>query len=205
MHFDSDENYPALLMDYAAGALPPAQALLVDVHLGLKPSARAAAAAFEVAGGLLLEALPAAPMAAAPLTNLRQGAALEPPLTPWCAESSRLIEAARFGGQGLAWRRRLFGPMEHALPLPGAKLIRFEPGAVAPRHGHTGQELTLVLTGAFADENGRYEIGDIAFADADVEHSPRVLGDAPCVCLVAQDGRSLLAPWFARATRRFFH
>jgi putative transcriptional regulator len=48
-------------------------------------------------------------------------------------------------------------------------------------------ELTLVLQGAFADENDRFGRGDIEIADEDLEHTPVALAGEDCICLAATD------------------
>jgi putative transcriptional regulator len=52
------------------------------------------------------------------------------------------------------------------------QVFRIEPGYGPPKHTHGGQEFTLVLTGAFKDETGRYAKGDIAIGDESVTHRP---------------------------------
>jgi putative transcriptional regulator len=56
-----------------------------------------------------------------------------------------------------------------------------------PDHGHRGTELTLVLQGAFADANDRFNRGDIEIADEDVTHTPVALAGEDCICLAATD------------------
>ncbi|MBO6932531.1 MAG: cupin domain-containing protein, partial [Roseibium sp.] len=46
---------------------------------------------------------------------------------------------------------------------------------------------TLVLSGAYRDELGRFGPGDIADLDEHVEHQPRVEAGAPCICIVATE------------------
>jgi putative transcriptional regulator len=60
------------------------------------------------------------------------------------------------------------------------ELIRIEPGLSIPKHTHEGPEYTLVLTGAFRDENGLYGVGEVSFADPNVKHRPRAEPGAVC-------------------------
>lgn len=85
----------------------------------------------------------------------------------------------------------------------GAYLIRMKPGAWAPRHGHNGLEATLVLSGGFADENGRYEPGDLVEADDDCRHQPIVDGSEECLCLAAMDGELRFDGVFGRLLSPF--
>jgi putative transcriptional regulator len=75
-----------------------------------------------------------------------------------------------------------------ALSIPGAaaageapQLLRIEPGYGAPRHGHGGVELTLVLEGAFRDETGVYGPGDLSVARLGVTHQPIALSGGTCL------------------------
>ena len=74
-----------------------------------------------------------------------------------------------------------------------------------PEHSHAGSELTLVLKGAFDDENGRYIAGDIADHDHTSKHEPIVTSDEDCICVIATDGplifNSLIANIFQSISR----
>lgn len=189
------DDYAALMLDYAAGALPPAFRLLVEVHADLNRGARGWVAQADATGGALLEQVEPVPMAA----TLLPPRLVEQPekADAWSAARSRITLAAD-GADGLAWRRSLFGFMDHRLPIAGASLLKIPAGRAMPRHTHGGDELTLVLRGAFADERGLYQAGELVFADAHVEHTPRVIGDAECVCLTAETGALRIRTWWAR-------
>lgn len=196
MHDDS-HDYAALMLDYAAGALPPAFRLLVDVHLDLRPDARPFAAGADCMGGALLESIEPAPMAATPLPPRLTDDVILDPAAAVSGLRSRIALAAS-GEDGLAWRPRAFGFFDHRLPLEGAYLVKIPARRGIPRHSHGGEELTLVLHGAFADDRGVYRPGDLVFADGKVEHAPRVIGDEACVCLIAETGATKLRTWWSR-------
>lgn len=65
------------------------------------------------------------------------------------------------------------------------RLLKIKPGHSLPEHGHGGSELTLVLQGAYKDEFGTYQRGDIQDVDDDIEHQPVTIGDEDCICLIA--------------------
>ena len=56
-----------------------------------------------------------------------------------------------------------------------------------PAHGHAGLEVTIVLSGAFSDETGRYERGDFQELDGEIEHQLLVDGGEHCICLAVTD------------------
>ncbi|MBY6261882.1 transcriptional regulator [Azospirillum sp. 412522] len=93
---------------------------------------------------------------------------------------------------GLSWQRLAPGVRRVEL-LPrtanggAAQLLRIAPGTALPHHGHGGLELTVVLSGHFADELGRYGSGDLAEVDGDTNHQPIADSHRDCVCLIATD------------------
>lgn len=182
-----DASYHALMLDHAAGDLPPARSLLVETHLRLSPQGRGARRETEMLGGALLEQLAPEAMSAAPFL------ALDAPATARssddsCIASRTLIEAALNAPDGLHWRWRAPALRELRLPTPGATLMRLAGGRALPLHDHEGEEITLVLSGAYADASGVYRRGEIAFAHAGVEHSPYVPEGEECICLIAAEG-----------------
>jgi putative transcriptional regulator len=67
-------------------------------------------------------------------------------------------------------------------------LMRMQAGRRSEVHSHDGQELMLVLSGAYRDEFGAYKVGDLADMEGDVEHAPTALDDQECICVVAVGG-----------------
>ena len=56
-----------------------------------------------------------------------------------------------------------------------------------PDHGHRGLELTLVLQGAFQDEDGYFARGDIEIASEEISHVPVADISEDCICLAVTD------------------
>lgn len=181
--------YQALMLDHASGALTPARRLLMETHLRLKPDAHGYAGWVEAAGGALLESLEPAHVVTTPLAPAER-AVLDAQVAASgdLVEARALIAAAARHPDNLNWRWRAPALRELNLPVCGASLVRMGGGRAVPVHGHTGEELTLVLRGKYADETGAYGCGDIAFADSGFDHSPYVPEGGECVCLVATDG-----------------
>ena len=193
---------PEMLLAYAGGGAEEPLALLVASHLTFCPICRDAVAELEAVGGALLEALPAEPLGTDALRRvLERGTAAEtasfvlPDLVP-----SRAVHGGRLpsplrryvGGDldDIAWRGR--GRLRERRLLPhqteySTRLLRIRAGAAMPRHTHGGTELTLVLTGGFADERDHYGVGDVAIADVAVDHRPVADGGEDCICLAVTD------------------
>ncbi|MFZ4122640.1 MAG: cupin domain-containing protein [Caulobacterales bacterium] len=176
-------DYDTLLLDHAVGALPAAASLVVSVHVAMRDPALRQALFIDEIGACLLEGAPQAQLWSHPLPQRRTNLP-SPQETKW-SRAQVVIAAAGVETNSIAWRWRWFGLHEHALPVEGATLLRMAPGVSAPRHGHTADELTLVLSGTYQDETGSYGVGDLAIAGPDYAHRPRTPKDAGCVCLTA--------------------
>lgn len=198
---------------YAAGVLEPAMRLLVETQAMLKPDAAEdlalaeilAAFSFETEAPVSLgadalektfsrianEPEERGPGAAERLAARRAGALIDEILDLPAVVRDLALEAMGRGGWTFA------GPGLRILPLPfkGAEIIRIEPGWGAPRHTHNGGEFTLVMTGAFHDERGRYAVGEIAYADSGVTHKPVAEAGPVCYSLAVSEG----APQFTGA------
>ncbi len=204
-----------LILEYAAGAASPPDALVVACHLVLCPVCRARVAAAEAAGGALLHDAPpgevSAHVRAATLARLDEAVPPAPPLT---GDPDGILPAplaAHVGAfSALRWRWRF--PGVHEVPVPvthegmPARLFQLADGGVVPPHQHVGRETTLVLTGGFTDDSGHYTRGDVCARDEEGVHRQVIDRGEPCVVLVAADGpflpRSLYA-WIASVTRGF--
>jgi putative transcriptional regulator len=188
-----------MLAAYAYGSLPEPPALLVASHLTFCPECRAGVAEFEAVGGALLEEMPVATADGGDLGRL-----LERRDRPAPADPERSAAAARGDARlpqplrdyvgaeldNVEWRGRGKVRERRLLPQHGSfatRLLRIRAGAVLPRHTHGGAELTLVLTGGFADKYGHYCRGDVAIADASVDHQPIADAGEDCICLAVTD------------------
>ena len=167
---------------YTAGQLDAGMRLLVETQAILRP-AQDLAMADAVAGALLERETPA-PMKADALASVFAKIDALPPRplkseqfldevmklpAPIRAAALESLETRgwKFGGPGI---RILQLALENSALT---ELVRVEPGFAAPNHTHDAGEFTLVLTGALLDERGRYAVGDIAYADASVTHTPK--------------------------------
>lgn len=65
---------------------------------------------------------------------------------------------------------------------PSAALLKYRPGAGAPRHRHPALETVIVLEGSQSDENGHYPAGSVVFNPAGSVHSIR--SEEGCVVLI---------------------
>jgi putative transcriptional regulator len=61
-----------------------------------------------------------------------------------------------------------------------ASLLHISAGGSIPHHTHKGFEITLLLAGSFADEDGEYHAGDFIYLDSQHAHSP--VTKTGCLC-----------------------
>jgi putative transcriptional regulator len=90
----------------------------------------------------------------------------------------------KFGGRGLK-RLALADPTADGVHI---ELLRIMPGSGSPRHDHEGDEVTLVLCGAYHDGHQRYGAGDIAIAHKGFVHQPVAEPGQVCFALAVNVG-----------------
>ena len=191
----------ATLMSFAAGALAEPLAAACSVHVSMCAQCRGELRDMELVGATLLGAAPTrAGRVAAPTRPLETALAEHSPKDR--SGSADALPAPIASKYGLAldqipWKRLAPGIWQHHLALsPGAQgelyFIKLAPGCPLPLHGHTGAELTVVLTGAFTDASGEFRRGDMQDIDSATEHQPVGDREEGCICLVAAEGPYLL-------------
>ena len=90
----------------------------------------------------------------------------------------------------IKWRPIGLGVKQSLLKTSGnstARLLYIPAGTAVPHHSHNGNELTLVLKGAFEDEVARFGPGDVEMADEDLDHQPIAVEGEDCICLAVTD------------------
>jgi putative transcriptional regulator len=173
-----------LLLDYVVSGDSQAESLMIAAHLAYCSKCRRAAEDLAGIGGALLDALP--PRRLPPNMLNRTLAAIErdvihaaPQLPP--GNPPRYTMAGR-------WRRV---PGGYAMARVATDddagriwLLKAQGGKGLLRHRHVGDEWTVVVQGAFADETGFYATGDFVSLDDGFEHRPVALPGQDCICLI---------------------
>ncbi len=211
-----------------SGSLEPSLALFVSAYAAMRADAADDLADLETAGGVLLEAETPAPLSddalsraldaidaienCADVEGVSRARRAIRQASGYLVELGALPEVVRNAAyaalETTPWK--FAGPGVRILPLglPGkakAELLRIEPGHGAPRHGHLGCELTLVLTGAFLDEHGRFGPGDVSIAGADLEHRPIAEPGPVCYALAVTDAPLAFKGLLGVFQRTFLH
>lgn len=208
----------ATLIGYSAGALPIAFSTVVSAHLSLCRACREQLLDADKVGGLLIQQQEPASLSMstrhAVLSRLSTEASdthgpatalvtshdpdrLPAPLWPYFGQTY----------SGLRWRT--IAPGIHHIRAERVNdshlmLLRTAAGKSVPMHTHGGNELTMILQGAYDDSLGHFAPGDVADLDCDVEHQPITSPGVPCICVAATDAPLRFSGWLARALQPFF-
>lgn len=202
-----------LLMGYAAGTLPEAFNLVVATHITMCDTCRAALAEYDAVGGeVMLYSDPvdvAEDALAATLAMIDGGVMTEqetPKRTPHAVFPGPLQDYISGDIDSLKWRKVGGGVSQLVLKTSSdasVRLLRIPAGTAVPDHGHQGTELTLVLQGAFTDEQDRFGAGDVEVANEEMHHTPIAEQGMDCICLAATDAPLRFNGIVPRLAQRF--
>ncbi|MGJ8622817.1 MAG: ChrR family anti-sigma-E factor [Yoonia sp.] len=186
-----------LLMGYAAGTLPEAFNLVVATHITMCDTCRAALAEYDAVGGeVMLDSDPvdvAEDALAATLAMIDSGDMIveeKPKRDARSVFPGPLQDYVKGDIDSLKWRKVGGGVSQLVLKTSkdaSVRLLRIPAGTKVPDHGHQGTELTLVLQGAFVDEEDRFAAGDVEVANEELHHTPVAEEGMDCICLAATD------------------
>lgn len=202
------------LLAYAAGTLEEAFSVVAASHIAVCPDCRRAVRAAEALGGELLDQ--GKQQAVSESCRDRTFAALDqaglyrlPVAAPRSSFPRPLAQLLAVSSlDDLAWKKKAPGVAMFDVKLaPYArgqlKLLRIGAGRAMPEHGHGGEEITMVLKGAYHDHMGRFAEGDVADLDEEIEHRPVVDMDGDCICLVATERPTRFKSLAARLLQPF--
>jgi putative transcriptional regulator len=206
-----ENNSPldALLAAYAGGNLALPLHVLVQSHLEMKPDSKSFVAALEQSVAENIEVTEAEPLHESTRQKRLDAIFIAQPFAAGSHQPNSDLPRAlqQFIGKDLSdikWRWRMPGLKQYNIEAGEgyeASLLWIKAGRKMPSHTHDGGETTLVLKGSFHDINGQFNRGDVAIADADVDHSPRAGEGEDCICFVVTDAPLRLTG----SIHRFFH
>ena len=202
----------ATILSYAAGTLGEALSVAAACHVSMCAECRSAVRNAEALGGEILDDLESSAVSdvcrTATLASLNNVAAAKPAVSKsdMPLPLQRLLKGQDF--LQLRWRKKAPGVSVYELPLSKSakgsiKLISIASGMSMLEHGHGGEELTLVLQGAFKDKVGRFARGDIADLDQDTEHCPIIEDGETCICLFATEAPTHFKTFIGRVLQPF--
>lgn len=195
----------ATIMAYAAGTLDEAFAVLVSCHLEKCAHCREVLKTAELIGGSALETTEEASIDHGSFGRLLEKISASEAREPRIDLSVKQLASEHADSTPRAlsyyldkpldavdWKRAGPGVWQLPIKLSGTaqsslRLLRISPGKSVPEHGHGGQEMTMILSGAYQDEIGHFGPGDVADLDDHVEHQPHVVSDEDCICIAATE------------------
>ena len=206
-------------MAYSSGNLPESLSLAVATHISMCDKCRVAMESFDAVGGALLEDSSEMSIDTDALSktlsmirsgpqNIDQLQAGERPVRKVCEIPAPLMDYIGERFEDIAWKSIGMGVKQSILETSDdatARLLYIPPGTAVPDHSHSGIELTLVLQGAFADEDDYFAAGDIEVADGDVEHAPVAADGVACICLAVTEAPLKFSKFFHKAVQPFLN
>ncbi|MEM8770522.1 MAG: ChrR family anti-sigma-E factor [Pseudomonadota bacterium] len=185
------------LADFAAGRLDEARAVVIATHAALCSRCAGAISDLETIGGAMLSSAPVVDMSTDALERVlaKAGDAAnivipEKPVSDMPENRPPLAEYLTGPLDDVSWKPVAPGVSQSVLEAEGyrkgvLRLLKIQAGTRMPKHSHKGEELTLILRGAYTDNVGKFQVGDLADLDGDHLHEPEAIGDEPCICLIA--------------------
>ena len=196
--------HPEILMSYAAGNSSSELSLIIASHITVCSKCRKEVCLYEDIGGKVLEESLSVETKAETLDIIlsKLDGLTSELITNTVIENNSfknipvVLQKMLPEGNSLTekWKKGIGGikyfdiNIESSSKGAHARMLSIPPGKKLPNHGHEAQELTLVLEGGFSDENGHYNVGDIAIEDENNVHSPIADSEEGCVCLVVYEG-----------------
>ena len=201
------------LMEFSAGTLSEPHALCIRLHLEKCALCRSRVDTLESLGAVMLEQQP--------LTESSKPAAstfdailarIDSDTSPMQAPQQRQDLIRKLLGcdiNDLPWKRQLgdVSMLDVTDRFPGQKervvLQKLSSGGKAPAHSHRGTETTIVLQGAFSDQNGIFNQWDFAVLDQNDNHRPMAVGHEDCITLSVLSAPLKLTGTFTRLLNPF--
>lgn len=210
---------PSLKAWLAERAEDPAIRLFSETTAAMRADADFVAHDEDLAAAAFLEDEPPAPLDDSSLeralARIDEAQALDAAAEAWrrragpfadevAALPSPVREAAVKAMEGGRWHWAGLGIQRLELPTNAAMratLMRIEPGRGVAQHDHEGEELTLLLTGAYHDGVSHYAAGDVSLAMPGFGHRPKADPGEVCYVLLAYRGAPKFDGLFGLAQR----
>lgn len=200
------------LMEYSAGNLSEPHALCIRLHLDKCSDCRYRADMLDSLGAVMMEQQPKVSVSESMfdsiLTKIDSSPAPEPASKP-ALKVSVLQKLLGEDINDLPWKRQLgdVSVMDITDKFPGQQdqvvLQKLVAGGKAPAHTHRGNETTIVLQGAFADQKGVFNQWDFVVLTDQDEHKPVAVGCEDCITLSVLSAPIKLTGTFTRMLNPF--
>lgn len=200
-----------MLMEYSAGNLSEPHALCIRLHLDKCAHCRSRVDALDSLGAVMMEQQSQVAVEASTFDSILARIDSEPApatVTPR-VHSSPLSKLLGDDLDGLPWKRQLkdVSVLDISDRFPGQQdrvvLQKLCAGGKAPAHTHRGEETTIVLQGAFADNKGVFNQWDFVVLGQEDEHKPVALEGDDCITLSVLSAPLKLTGTFGRLLNPF--
>jgi putative transcriptional regulator len=205
------------LMEFSAGNLSEPHALCIRLHLDKCADCRSRVETLDSLGAVMMESQPQSEVSSGMFDTILsridsdEGGASKHAGT--AAESSgRISPLVKLLGDdlnSLPWKRQLgdVSVLDITDRFPGQNeqvvLQKLAAGGKAPSHTHRGEETTIVLQGAFADQKGVFNQWDFVVLNQEDDHKPVAVGCQDCITLSVLSAPVKLTGRFGRLLNPF--
>ncbi|GGC69937.1 ChrR family anti-sigma-E factor [Marinobacter halophilus] len=200
------------LMDYSAGNLSEPHALCIRLHLDQCSHCRSRVETLESLGAVMMDQQPKVTVSDTSFDQLLARIDSAPAEPAPVAKTLRLSPLQKLLGDDineLPWKRQLgdVSILDITEKFPGQRervvLQKLVAGGKAPAHTHRGNETTIVLQGAFADQKGVFNQWDFVVLNEQDEHKPVAVGCEDCITLSVLSAPLKLTGTFTRMLNPF--
>ncbi len=202
------------LMEYSAGNLSEPHALCIRLHLDQCPHCRSRVDTLDSLGAVMMEIQPQVGVSSDMFDSILSRIDSEPDMTEKYiqTQAKRMSPLQKLLGENLndlPWKRQLgdVSVLDISERFPGQSeqvvLQKLAAGGKAPAHTHRGDETTIVLQGAFADQKGVFNQWDFVVLNQEDEHKPVAVGCEDCITLSVLSAPVKLTGTFTRLLNPF--
>ncbi|MCM0614304.1 ChrR family anti-sigma-E factor [Marinobacter sediminum] len=200
------------LMEYSAGNLSEPHALCIRLHLDECSHCRSRVDTLDSLGAVMMEQQPKVSVSESMFDTILSridSAPVDGPATPAAPRMSPLQKLLGKDINDLPWKRQLgdVSVLDISDRFPDQKeqvvLQKLAAGGKAPAHTHRGDETTIVLQGAFADQKGVFNQWDFVVLNEEDEHKPVAVGCEDCITLSVLSAPVKLTGTFTRMLNPF--
>ncbi|MGP9831714.1 ChrR family anti-sigma-E factor [Marinobacter sp. NSM] len=200
------------LMEYSAGNLTEPHALCIRLHLEQCPHCRSRVDTLNSLGAVMMEQQPKVTVSVGSFEQLMARIDSVPQDASPVMQAPRLSPLQKLLGEDineLPWKRQLGDvsvlDISEKFPGQGERVVlqKLVAGGKAPAHTHRGDETTIVLQGAFADQKGVFNQWDFVVLNEQDEHRPVAVGCEDCITLSVLSAPVKLTGTFTRMLNPF--
>lgn len=200
------------LMEYSAGNLTEPHALCIRLHLEQCPHCRSRVDTLNSLGAVMMEQQPKVTVSDSSFEQLMARIDSAPQDAAPVMQAPRLSPLQKLLGEDineLPWKRQLGDvsvlDISEKFPGQGERVVlqKLMAGGKAPAHTHRGDETTIVLQGAFADQKGVFNQWDFVVLNEQDEHRPVAVGCEDCITLSVLSAPVKLTGTFTRMLNPF--